>query len=149
VGFYGQLSNELKQFECRANYDGVNSVQRYDLNRKSFNMKISIVPPKDVDLVPVNNQLFNIAMLRGKSINLTCVTTVGCNDYNYELRFNTNTSVSDCSSSFFLFALGRSPIQYCNFRFRCSFSLLFKGQVLGDRQSARSNALLSKLQRNV
>ena len=95
VGFYAQLTNDLKEFECRAFYDQHVDVQRYELNRKSFSTKILIVPNRDIEFIPAGPSVYNLIVPKGKPLNLTCLAVVGCNDINYDIKFITNLEVSN------------------------------------------------------
>jgi hypothetical protein len=88
-GFSGKLDNEMKEFECRAFYNGKTDVQKYDLHRKTHNTKISIKTTDGIEPVPHNN-MFNIVIEKNQRLNLTCLATVGCNDIKYDLKFTTD-----------------------------------------------------------
>lgn len=94
-GFYGQLNTEVKEFECKAYYDGMTDTQKYELNRKTHNSKISITAGShDLDLVPVGQNLYNLLVAKNQRFNLTCNASVGCNDIKYDIHFLTNLTVS-------------------------------------------------------
>jgi hypothetical protein len=101
IGFYGQIAKEAKEFECRANYDGHTDIQKYELNRKTHNTKITIVAPGGQELIPAGQNLYNIVVNRNEPLNLSCIASVGCNDIRYDINFISNTSVSDARLFFF------------------------------------------------
>jgi len=86
------LNDQKKEFECKAFYDGKSASQKYELNRRSFSTKISIIPPKGIDVVPINS-INAILVKKNQALNLTCVAPVGCNDINYDIKFVTNLTV--------------------------------------------------------
>jgi hypothetical protein len=92
-GFLGMLNTDVREFECRGFFDDIVDFQRYDLERKTYNTKIAILPPPTLDLVPIENEdLFTIDAAKDQTLNLTCLADVGCNDINYDIKFRTNTS---------------------------------------------------------
>ncbi len=92
IGFSGVLNEQKKEFECKAYYEGKSESQKYELNRRSFSTKISIIPPKGIDIVPINS-INAILVKKNQALNLTCVAPVGCNDINYDIKFATNITV--------------------------------------------------------
>ena len=85
------IGGNQRDFDCKATFDGVTDIQRYDLNRKTFNTKIFILPPSNVDMVPVGSA-FSVLVQKDSHLNLTCYASVGCNDINYDIQFRTNTT---------------------------------------------------------
>lgn len=93
-GFTGVLTTDVREFECRGYFDNKQDFQRYDLERKAYNTKISIEPPVSMQpAVPLEENNFSgVVVKKNQMLNLTCVAMVGCNDINYDITFNTNTT---------------------------------------------------------
>lgn len=86
------LTTDVREFECRGFFDNKFDFQKYDLERKAYNTKITIDPPDPSDLVPLEKNFNGVIARKNQMLNLTCVAMVGCNDINYDIKFNTNTS---------------------------------------------------------
>lgn len=83
----------MREFECRGYFDSKNDTQKYDLERKAYNTKISIEPPASMQpAVPLGNSFRGVIAKKNQMVNLTCIAMVGCNDINYDITFNTNTT---------------------------------------------------------
>lgn len=91
-GFYGVLTTDVREFQCQGYFDNKVDFQKYDLERKAYNTKITIEPPASMDLVPMWNNFHAVIAKKNQMLNLTCVAMVGCNDINYDITFKTNTS---------------------------------------------------------
>lgn len=84
----------MRRFDCRGEFENKNDFQRYDLERKAYNTKITIQPPDEMNPVPVENKdQFILVGTKNQPLNLTCIADVGCNDINYDIKFTTNTTV--------------------------------------------------------
>lgn len=87
--------SQQKEFECKASYNGFDESQKYELSRISYNVKIYLDPPKDIEIDKINFGVNEFGILVGKNqaLNMTCISEVGCNDINYDLQFITNSTV--------------------------------------------------------
>ena len=91
-GFTGVLSTDKRDFECVGKFNGYSDVQKYDLNRKNYNSKVTILPQNNIEMVQLTVKEYTLRVTKNQSLNLTCYATVGCNDINYNILFHTNST---------------------------------------------------------
>lgn len=86
------MAADKRNFECKGSFQGFEDEQKYELNRKSYTSKVFILAPNGISFVSTSLKEESMRITKGQSLNLTCMASVGCNDINYDLFFNTNST---------------------------------------------------------